>query len=297
MIFGVDGTGPFSDADYASSMARSFVSQLCAPSTAHVKMYWRGPDALDLFKGPSPQLVADTIRNAVAPGWRPPPNPGLPGLGFPPAVFPSGPAPGGGPIPPVFLTGYSRGGATVIDAAVILKKYGIPVEAMFLFDAVTRSAWLSGAVIPSNVKVCYHAMRDPDARSRRSFGNSKAQPEAGVIYEKKIAFTTHAGMGGVPWGENGIIRPAATPYWSSDLPAWAPTLTPGIGFAPLMTIPSPQDVAEDMVRRNPTRYGDKIYEGAPDWAFTEVTVPQEQLGMDAVRLWMWERLRKHGVVK
>lgn len=289
MIFGVDGTGPLDDEEYRAGMSQSFVSRICAEGNGSVRQYWRGPDPIDMLKGPSPQFVANTIRWAVAPGWIPPL---FPGVGFPQPLPPDP-----GSSEPIFLIGYSRGGATVIDTAVILKKHGIPVEAMFLFDAVTRSAWLSGAVIPSNVKVCYHAMRDPDARSRRSFGNSKAQPEAGVIYEKKIAFTTHAGMGGVPWGESGIIRPAATPYWSSDLPAWAPTLAPGIGFAPLLTIPSPRDIAEDMVRRDPTRYGDKIYEGVPDWAFTEVTVPQEQRGMDAVRLWMWERLRKHGVVK
>src|SRR5262245_12888081 len=145
MIFGVDGTGPFWNDEYAVAMAGSFVAQLCWPKSPN-KHYWRGPDTFDTIgSGPSPKTVADFIRSKVAPA---PKVSVYPGIIMPTVVT----SPGIGPSLPVFLTGYSRGGATVIDVATILKSYGIQVEAMFLFDAVARSPWLSGRVIPSNVK-------------------------------------------------------------------------------------------------------------------------------------------------
>jgi hypothetical protein len=70
---------------------------------------------------------------------------------------------------PLFLAGHSRGGAAVIYVAWQLKKSGHSVDALFLFDAVERSATgenvplLGGTniqLIPRNVKVTYHARRD-----------------------------------------------------------------------------------------------------------------------------------------
>jgi hypothetical protein len=262
MIFGVDGTGPYGNKAYASAMKGSFVAQLCSPSTPNVKWYWRGPDQLDTYgRGPSPESVADVIRQYVTPRSQ----------------------------GKVYLTGYSRGGATVLDAAVILKDHDIPVEAIFLFDAVTRSPWLRGDVVPENVRYCYHAMRNPEAGSRNSFGNSPAKPADGVTYEDERFWTTHGGMGGAPWGPDGLVKPAAT---CSPASAWQPPIAPGMGPA----IQTPQQIAEEMVCRDPKRYADKIYEGIPDWNFTNVTVEQERLGMDTVRLWMWDRLTHHGVV-
>lgn len=62
----------------------------------------------------------------------------------------------------IFLVGYSRGGSECIFLANLLQRAGIPVEAMFLFDAVNMTLDLSGyRKIPSNVKTCYHAYRNP----------------------------------------------------------------------------------------------------------------------------------------
>jgi hypothetical protein len=292
MIFGVDGTGPFFNRDYETAMRGSFVNQLCGPPKIGAR-YWRGPDAIDTFMGgPAPRVVAEAIRYAVVPNAAQPQVIST-GLGPPAILYPTSKEPLTNLTDKVYLTGYSRGGATVLDVALILKNYGIPVEAIFLFDAVTRSPWLSGEVIPANVKHCYHAIREPKSGSRRSFGNSRAVAAAGVKYYPEYFLTTHAGMGGVPWGQAGLVKPAAVPlYPPAGQPVWPPV---GQGFGHGATIVTPGQVAAEMVRANPGEYADKIYEGAPDWAFTTVTVAQEKLGMDAVRVWMWEHVHRHGL--
>jgi hypothetical protein len=287
----VDGTGAFLDTTYHRQMAGSFVRELCHPDIPGVRRYWRGPDAIDTFlSGPAPRVVAEAIRYAVVPNAAKPtvvPT----GLGTAAVFYPTSPTPLTDLKDQVFLTGYSRGAATMLDVAVLLKDYGIPVEAMFLFDSVTQSPWLRADRIPSNVKAFYHAKRSANSGSRTSWGNSTAQPDAGVVPDEKPFMTTHGGMGGVPWGEAGLLKPAPIDYLA---PAGQPLWAPMAGYGPQFITPT--QAAEAMVRRNPEKYADKIFEGAPHWAFTNVTVAQERLGMGAVRHWMWERLRKHGVV-
>jgi hypothetical protein len=234
--------------------------------------YWRGPDNSSLFKGPSPKEVAEYVRFSVDKA---------------------------GPGAKVYLTGYSRGAATVIDAAAHLRKWEIIVEAMFLFDAVNRLSRLDAEFIPGNVRYCYHAIRDPETNSRRSFGSCGLWAEEGVErFELRSFFTTHGGVGGTPWGESGLIKPRPGDGMGYEFRP-PPRLGPGretafgAGVTPRKT--SRQE-AEDLVRQNPTKWGDRIYEGFPDEAFTNVTINQEKIGMEAVRHWMWERLRKHGVV-
>lgn len=280
MIFGVDGTGPFRDSEYKSQMANSFVSQICRSPGGR---YWRGPDAIDTFLGgPNPREVAEAIRMVVVPMAD---TPRVYGTGFGPAVvvYPTSKTELSGLKDKVFLTGYSRGAATMLDVAVILKSYGIPVEAMFLFDSVTRSPWLSATSIPSNVRHFYHALRKSEAGSRNSFGNSTPVPEPGVTPLSESFFTTHAGMGGVPWGPGGLIKP---------VPKSPVMLPPGLFGG---TFQTPTEIAGNLVAEYPEKYGDKIFEGAPDWAFTNVTVAQENTGMNAVRSWMWGHLNQHGI--
>ena len=100
----------------------------------------------------------------------------------------------------LFMTGYSRGGAIVLHAARLLISHGINVDAMFLFDAVDRNPFMEAEQIPSNVRHCYHAMRDPAGGSRESFGNCGTSAATGVIFKRRHFMTTHGGMGGVPWG-------------------------------------------------------------------------------------------------
>ena len=96
-------------------------------------------------------------------------------------------------------------------------------------------------------------------------------------------------MGGTPWGEGGLIKPGPGPgvnelLRSANNPMGGPSYV------------SPQQIAEARVRDEPWKYGDKIYEGAPDWRFTTVTVAQEWAGKNEVRRWMWNHLRRHRCV-
>lgn len=62
----------------------------------------------------------------------------------------------------IFLVGYSRGGSECVFLAHLLQRAGLQVEAMFLFDAVNMTVDLRQyKKIPSNVKVCHHAYRNP----------------------------------------------------------------------------------------------------------------------------------------
>jgi hypothetical protein len=110
------------------------------------------------------------------------------------------------------MTGHSRGGAIVIHASRLLQKHAIPVEALFLFDAVDRSFVLEAKRIPSNVRFCYHALRDPAARSRETFGNCGLLREGGQPFDGIQHFhTTHGAVGGTGFGpagagKSGFIR-------------------------------------------------------------------------------------------
>jgi len=278
MIFGVDGTGAFWDRTYNAEMRNSFVKQICDLPGGK---WWRGPDAVDTFlSGPNPRVVAEYIRMAVVPNAAPPK---LVGTMHPIVVYPRSDAILTDLKEKVFLTGYSRGAATMLDVAVLLEEYGLPVEAMFLFDSVTRSPWLSASVIPANVKKCYHARRSPKAKSRPSFGNSEAKPQKKGALESFEFFTTHAGMGGTPWGPGGVVEPAS------------PSLKMSFEYGE--TVLMPRELASIMVADEPAKYKDKIFEGAPDWKFTEVTVQEEARGMRLVEEWMWSKLAVHGLAK
>ncbi len=101
----------------------------------------------------------------------------------------------------VFLSGYSRGGAALIDAAKTLKTLGINVECLLLFDAVDRTNTLNAEAIPSNVKICYHSRRHPNTSSRDTFGNCGLKVANGgkTTYKEQIFFCTHGGLGDAPY--------------------------------------------------------------------------------------------------
>jgi hypothetical protein len=194
ILIGVDGTGATDDRAYARDMKDSFVNQIVRNSPIPVanKKYHRGPDWTGLgikftsaSEGLGTKLIRPTALRAEIKQL----------LGQQPK--------GKGPCR-IFLTGYSRGAAVVINTAALLKQDGIDVEALFLFDAVQRSFQLEAKLIPANVKHCYHAIRDPNTHSRDSFGNcglSRADGRKLDGFEK--FFTTHGGMGGTPWGQKG----------------------------------------------------------------------------------------------
>lgn len=99
LIFIVDGTGDFSDSEYRREMAGSFcrqITSLFGPQTE----YFRGPSLLGL----EATLIARAVReriDALAVGEK------------------------------IYLVGYSRGGAAVIDAANSTTR---KIEGVFLFE-------------------------------------------------------------------------------------------------------------------------------------------------------------------
>jgi hypothetical protein len=183
----VDGTGPNSTSEYEKEMANSFVHRIYLDSPITLKRYHRGPNFAG-YGAISPEEVRKEVKELLGQAK-------------------------GQKAGPVFMTGYSRGAANVITAAKLLKKDGIEVEALFLFDSVTRDSppWTLDADVISNVKKCYHAVRDPRAESRTTFGNSGMKREGSQeLDDLRYFMTTHGGMGGVPWGpeavgDNGLI--------------------------------------------------------------------------------------------
>lgn len=174
MLVGVDGTGPSDDRKYWDENHSSFISRLVrqAGGLANHAYYMRGPTNLGLECAKQADRVATIIaaRKIGVHGER------------------------------VFLAGHSRGGAIVIVAARHLHARGIPVDAMFLFDAVDRSVVISGTnVFTPNVRAVYHALRDKGVKSRAWFGNCGLVGAFPGQLEMKRFFTTHAGVGGTPW--------------------------------------------------------------------------------------------------
>ena len=177
IILGVDGTGPEDNTEYKSAFANSFVRSYCNDQAGFAfRNYWRGPALMGSETG----MLADyTARLARA-------------------VYQL--LQDRTPAPRIFLTGFSRGGAAVIDAAHRLADHDIPVHCLLLFDAVDRSTKVGDRVdtIPSNVVTCYHALRHPDADSRFYFGNCGTQWKAPTRYVSERFHCTHGAMGGTP---------------------------------------------------------------------------------------------------
>jgi hypothetical protein len=104
----------------------------------------------------------------------------------------------------VFLAGYSRGGAAVIEVAKWLKAENVPVECLLLLDPVDRTPqmglpWQNTPIVDTVKKVIY-AQRSIWAHSRESFGNcGKIRQGPSKTDKFDTFFATHGGIGGVPW--------------------------------------------------------------------------------------------------
>lgn len=195
IIVGVDGTGPSSNDTYAADFTNSFVRRLCRNTAGfRAQDYQRGPtwhgmETVGLATNAA--TFAYTLYTAFArmneEGNERFPKP-----------------------PRLFLTGYSRGGAAVIEAAYQLKARNVPVHALLLFDAVDRSTLDDRVdVIPDNVRFCFHAVRADSAESREVFGNCGRRKDGNVVYLERSFHCTHGAMGGCPWteaGEDGYIE-------------------------------------------------------------------------------------------
>jgi hypothetical protein len=174
LYLGIDGTGPSNNDEYRRDFANSFVRKIWSTWGANHGGYLRGPglmggETMSLVDSGT-QWVKDKIKD-------------LDGSKTPYRLF---------------LSGYGRGGAAATETAFRLKKLDIKVHCLILFDAVDRSNLGNADVVPSNVKMCFHARRDPKAGSREGFGNCAERGAAGVAYAEKYFYGTHGAMGGTP---------------------------------------------------------------------------------------------------
>jgi hypothetical protein len=246
MLVAVDGTGPWNDETYAAEMSGSFVSQIYNEFHGGVKHYRRGPTLLGFETGP----IANEFTNVILRQYKKTKDEGK--------EF------------SLYLTGYSRGGASVIGIAYLLNQYQpeIKVDFMALFDAVDRSPIVTADNIPRNVKLCYHAIRSRDAGSRTYFGNCGLQTDPPAVMEKRIFFATHAGMGGIPW----------------------------TGDHPTKTVPNPNFNVSEWIQRNRFNMHDRSLPPEAHIEVPMITEAQDKGGSTEVKGWMWEAMKQNGML-
>lgn len=180
----IDGTGPGEDAKYIPSMKYSFCRQLGdALEPINLGKYWRGP-------GPAGFEVEGLAQSAYE---------------YLLGVHRSNPS------TRLMLAGYSRGASAAILAAEHLEKNGnIPVDSLFLFDAVARHTISGGEVIPANVQFSRHVRRDLQATLVLKYEGSFSDAEI-----KGVSLTNSSnpmrptfGNTGLTWRGNGDHLPA-----------------------------------------------------------------------------------------
>lgn len=243
---GVDGTGVYDDVQYSSDFQNSFVQQIFREWDSAARYYRRGPST----DGFSTKSLADKTYQEVYSAY----------------------SHKIGRTKRIFLAGYSRGGASVIRTCELLAKHNIPVDGLFLFDAVDRTNTLSADIIPDNVRICFHARRDPKSMSRTySFGNCGTRFNAKkTAYREKFFFCTHGGMGGTPWtyaDPDGVINEAEKTPLNNRLVDRVARATP-------WTLPTV--IAHDTYRKA---------------SRTRITLEQDKIGSRQVQVWMLTALK------
>ena len=183
IIFGgVDGTGVWNSDKYDETFEHSFVRTLWRSWSLGPRNYERGPVTSDMKPADFTYYLAWRTYRHVLSNWQ---------------------ADG---ETAVFLAGYSRGGAAVIETAKWLKAKNVPVECLILFDAVDRTnhvgwPWKDTPIVDTVRKVIY-AKRSPAANSREvTMGNCGLRMWDGRPTPYTEFFATHGGLGGVPWPE------------------------------------------------------------------------------------------------
>lgn len=174
ILVGIDGTGELPDSKYRPDFRHSFVNTIVRSSTAKYKEYIRGPasDGVDMAALTSKAYAFVHLHRFAHPNTR------------------------------VLLTGYSRGGAGVVDVARRLKQDGVPVDGMVLFDPVDRSGTSDGYDVPNNVLYMFQALRATMTLSRISFNNCATAWHAPTKCKRRYFWATHGGLGGCPWKVN-----------------------------------------------------------------------------------------------
>ena len=211
----VDGTHDKPDEEYKKDFANSFVRRLANMAGSGglwtEAFYHRGPYNF----GTDTAVFARIVHDKLVEKWKT------------------------GEARAIFLTGYSRGGAAVIEIAKWLKEEeNIPVECLILFDPVDRTTtvggWIYNTPIPSTVKRVIYAQRDVQRTlSRISFGHcglTKENPALSLTPQK--FFATHGGLGGVPW-DKAVDPILGTPIpYIYEIPELNPTrVTPAMDIA------------------------------------------------------------------
>lgn len=192
----IDGTGDSEDSAYQTSMANSFCRQLADQLDKNAR-YWRGPS----WHGVEVKKTATAAHQWLK------------------QHYDEAQQSVGGVR--LMLAGYSRGASAAIMVAEQLEKQSIPVDSLFLFDAVARHHYKGGEVIPANVAFSRHARRDlnaillvlkyegtfadakalPNASNpmRPSFGNTGLTWRGDGDHESAEFIGSHGALGGVGW--------------------------------------------------------------------------------------------------
>lgn len=179
----IDGTGVWDDSDYATGMEHSFCHQL-GTQLGSDAFYQRGPTNEGFSVRRKAVSASEWLKS----------HQNLPVR--------------------LMLAGYSRGASAAIYAAEFLEEEGVPIDALFLFDAVARHIYPGGEVIPSNVRYSRHAMRSQDAKfvakyegsigrgqnpCRPSFGNTGTSFRGSGDHRRTTIVGSHGALGGVGW--------------------------------------------------------------------------------------------------
>ena len=177
---GVDGTGAWNNKEYDKIFEHSFVRTLYKSWTLGPRNYERGPVTTDFKPADFTYYLAWRTYSHVLSHWKTDGETA------------------------VFLAGYSRGAAAVIEVAKWLKARDVPVECLILFDPVDRTnqvgwPWKDTPIVDTVRKYIY-AKRSPAANSREvTMGNCGLKMWDGSNTVYREFFATHGGLGGVPW--------------------------------------------------------------------------------------------------
>ena len=255
---GVDGTGDANNDVYANVFRNSHVQELSRLPWRSKPFYQRGPT----LSGRQTKQIAEEAASSVELMWK---N-----------------AIARNEFPRVFLAGYSRGGAAMIHAAGTLKRMGINVACLALFDAVELTWTVEAESITSNVQMCRHAIRKKATLSRKEFGNCGLRCDDGSMTKFDLPprefFCTHGAMGGTPWqrtdpqtrlNDDGyIVEPRSVRKGLAYTSA-----TAAVAALSLIGVPAAPAIP-------------KIIDVATDFAATRVTPEEDLAGSLAVRAWM-----------
>ncbi len=193
MIVCIDGTGVYNAQQYQKDMSNSFCTQIMEQKGFGKAAYFEGPGGLGL----TTRGIGNTAVKAILDFYK------------------------DGRVArhsPLFLAGYSRGGACVLQIAKWLyeSNFELKIKGLFLFDPVNRDLNLNmdGLGTPPNVKTVYIMLRDktiehvdfpndPDRYARKWMGTCYWTPQNSQATRigmcETIRDASHGAMGGCAW--------------------------------------------------------------------------------------------------